>query len=94
MLLVSLSLLYKMADITKEELRKEITGKLQNLCCGTILATENMQISFKNLYLIYLNYKTTPLYRKFRVFLSCSVMYLDFILCTFKWLHDAVLASR
>lgn len=43
--LVSLSLLYKMADITKEELRKEITGKLQNLCCGTVLATENIQIS-------------------------------------------------
>jgi hypothetical protein len=34
-----------MADISKEELRKEITGKLQNLCCGTVLATENMQIS-------------------------------------------------
>jgi hypothetical protein len=34
-----------MADISKEELRKEITGKLQNSCCGTILTTENRQIN-------------------------------------------------
>jgi hypothetical protein len=66
-----------MADISKEELRKEITGKLQNLCCGTILPTDSIQISFENFIVIYLNYKTTPLYREFMVFLSCTGMFLD-----------------
>jgi hypothetical protein len=66
-----------MADISKEELRKEITGKLQNILCGTILTTRNIQISLENYFLIFLKVKNTLLYREFMVFMSCSVMFLD-----------------